>query len=114
MAAPGQVLGSPPILHAPIDHGSNGSNVIVAAVGGKRIRVVAFQFITDAAVTVTWKSGTSGGTVISGLQHHIANGGMAPGGMAAPLFSTLVGEQLNLFLGSAVHVGGSLSYFLSD
>lgn len=98
---------------AKIDASASGDNAIVAAVAGKRIRVIGYTIIAGAAVTAKWRSAT---TDISGGMALAANGGAAPsvsvlspGGMFGVL-QTEPGEALNLNLSDAVAVGGHLVY----
>ncbi len=81
---------------------------IVAAVTGKKIRVIAMHFVATGAVTVTWKSAT---TTICAAQSYAANGvvdvNWAPCGH---LFETVAGEALNIVLGGAVQVSGVINY----
>ena len=85
---------------------SGDANTIVAAVAGKQIRVLSYTLIADAAVTATWKSGT---TAISGAMSLPANGGAAPTCQSGVL-QTATGEALMMTLGGAVGVRGHLTY----
>lgn len=93
-----------------------GDNTIVAAIVGRKIRVVNYTLISAGAVTVTWKSGA---TAISGPMPLAANGGMAPSSSVLTpsgligVFETNVNESLVLNLGGAVAVGGHLTYILA-
>lgn len=98
---------------AKIDASASGDNSIVAAVTGRRIRVVGYTIIASGAVTAKWRSAS---TDISGGMALAANGGAAPavsvispGGLFGVL-QTEPGEALNLNLGAAVSVGGHLTY----
>lgn len=96
-----------------IDASSSGSNTIVAAVAGKKIRVLSYVIIAAGAVTAKWQSAS---TDLTGAMSLAANGGaapsvsvLAPGGVYG-LFETASGEALNLNLGGAVNVSGHLTY----
>lgn len=98
---------------AKIDVSSSGSNTIVSAVTGKKIRVLAYTIIAAGAVTAKWQSAS---TDLSGAMSLAANGGaapsisiLAPGNMIG-LFETAPGEALNLNLGGAVNVAGHMTY----
>ena len=97
------------LQYAAINAASSGNNTLVAAVAGKSIYVVAMEFITAGAVTVEIQSG-AGGTVLSKAQSFPANGGKVlpfnPGGW----FKTASATLLNMSLGGAVQVSGSLVY----
>ena len=99
--------------YAKIDISASGANQIVAAVTGKKIRVLAYTIIAAGAVTAKWQTNS---TDLSGAMSLAANGGaapsvsvLAPGGVYG-LFETAPGEALNLNLGGAVNVSGHLTY----
>lgn len=103
---------------AAIAASASGDNTIVAAVSGKRIKVVAFHLSFSAPVNAKWKSGA--GTDLSGLYY----GGTATSsiGEAAPMlaakqqahFETERGEALVLNLSGAVPVGGHVLYEIGE
>lgn len=96
------------IKNAAFDVSTLGDNEIVAAVSGKRIRVLQWGLAAGGDVDVKWKSGSS--TSISGTRpltkYASAGGSPSPWGR----FKTGVGEALNLNLTAAVPVGGELAY----
>lgn len=97
------------IKYAVIDHATSGDNTLVAAVTGKKIRVLSYTLVAAAAVTVRFESGASG-TALTGQMSLAANGGVScafnPGGW----FETAAGQLLNLELSAAQSVDGHLSY----
>jgi hypothetical protein len=95
---------------ANINASASGNNTIVAAVGGKKIKVLQYKVVVSANVTVTWES--SGGSVLDGPCAFAANGGEAPPYCPVGHFDTLTGEGLVMNLSSAVQVGGHLKYVL--
>jgi len=102
--------GNTPLLpkFAIIQEASSGDNEVVAAVTGKKIRVLAYNFMSNGAVNAKWRSGT---TDISGLSYMDAAGK----GKVAPFnpvgwFETAAGAALNLNLSGAVAVGGECVY----
>jgi uncharacterized protein YgiB involved in biofilm formation len=97
--------------YAVIAASSSGDNAIVAAVTGKRIRVLAYALIANAAVNAKWRSAS---TDVTGLLYLAANGGVAAGFEGMGCFQTAAGEALNLNLSGAVAVGGHLTYVLID
>lgn len=108
-----QAIGALIMKFAAINASASGSNAIVAAVTGKRIRVVSYVIVAAGAVTATWQSAS---TALSGPMSLASSGGasasvgiLAPGG-AYGLFQTEAGEALNLSLGGAVTVAGHLCY----
>ena len=93
-----------------IDAATSGDNEIVAAVTGKKIRVLAFVLVmTGTAVTVRFESG-AGGTALTGQmtpsQGNVIQAAYAPVGH----FETAAGQALNLELGGAQSVDGWLVY----
>ncbi|MCP1832843.1 hypothetical protein [Bradyrhizobium sp. USDA 4545] len=95
---------------AKISVSSSGANTIVAGVAAKKIRVLAWDLMPNAAVNAKWQSHATP-TDLTGL-YYMANQG---NGIARPFnpvgyFETVAGEALDLNLSSAVAVGGSLVY----
>ena len=89
----------------------NGNNTLVAAVTGKKIRVLSMT-LTMSGTTVTWafQSG-AGGTALTGTMGPIAQGQtvvwpFSPVGH----FETAAATLLNLSLSGAQAVAGSLVY----
>lgn len=97
------------IKHASIAASSSGDNTVVAAVAGKRIRVLSYMLVAAGAVTVRFESG-AGGTALSGQMSLAANGGAVANFNQGGWFQTAAGSLLNLELGGAVSVAGHLSY----
>lgn len=90
---------------------SANNNELVAAVPGFIIRVVAYNYVVNAAVNVAFRSGAT--TVIGGLGYWGEQGrGKAVGFCPVGWFQTATGEALNLHLSGAVAVGGELAYVL--
>lgn len=91
-----------------------GANTIVAAVVGKRIRLLNYTIVVGGTVIVTWKSAS---TNLSGPMPMVANDSLSasagesmPVGMV-PLMQTGVNEALVLDLSTAVQVSGHLTYY---
>lgn len=87
---------------------SSGNNTIVAAVTGKKIRVLSYVLVSTTSVTAKFQSGASG-TDLTGAMPLGANGVVS----ASPdqgHFETVAGQLLNLSLGSAVAVSGHITY----
>lgn len=104
--------------HSAISASSSGDNTVVAAVTGKKIKVLNYTMIAATDVSATWKSGAS--TSLSGAMPLTNNSGAAPSAGVStpaglvPLFETAQGEALVLGLSSAVLVAGHLTYVLGD
>lgn len=97
------------VKHAVIDHATSGDNTIVAAVTGKKIRVISLAIVAAGAVSVRFES-AAGGTALTGQMALPANGGFAPPASRWGHFETVAGELLNLELSGAVSVDGWLKY----
>lgn len=91
------------VKYASISTSASGDTTVVAAVTGKRIKVVDYVLTRASAVNMKWRSGT---TDITGLLYN----GAAPGFNPVGHFRTAVGELLAINLSAAVGVGGHLAY----
>ncbi len=101
--------GRPP-LYAVIDAAGNGDNTLVAAVTGKKIRVLAaFLTMTGTAVTIRFESG-AGGTALTGQMTPTQGQTIVLPFNPLGWFETAAGALLNLELGGAQSVDGSLTY----
>ena len=105
--------GSVPLVpkYAVISGASSGDNTVVAAVAGKKIRVLQYTVVTVTAVTVRFESGASG-VALTGVMSFGATGGTASPYVPLGLFETTEGMLLNLELGGAVQTSGHLTYVL--
>lgn len=98
------------VKHAVISASSSGDNTLVAAVTGKKLRVLSYSFVVTGAVTVRFES-AAGGTALTGQMPFAAAGDCwSPGYDPHGHFETVAGELLNLELSGAVAVNGHLSY----
>lgn len=87
---------------------SSGDTTLVAAVAGKRIRVISYTLVVSAAANARFESGT-GGTALTGQMALPANGGIAASENPSGHFQTAAGALLNLEL-STGSAAGHLSY----
>jgi hypothetical protein len=94
---------------AAISAAGSGNNTLVAAVTGKKIRVIAMAVIATGAVNAKLQSG-AGGTDITGLFYLAANGGFVLPYNPVGWCETAAAALLNLNLSGAVAVGGCLVY----
>jgi hypothetical protein len=99
--------------YAVISGASSGDNTVVAAVTGKKIRVLSFFLVAAGAVTVRFESGASG-TALTGVMSLAANGGLSCPLNELGYFETAAGVLLNLELGGVVQVSGHLTYIEVD
>lgn len=91
-----------------IDCSSSGDNEIVAAVSGKKIRVLSWDVSPSDVVNFKWRTAS---TDITGL-YYAANAGNGVSKPYSPVgyFETVADEALNLNLSAAEAVGGSVVY----
>jgi len=94
------------IRFAPIDISAAGDTTLVAPVTGRKIRVLALALVPDAAVAVTFKSGSSKITGPVRLVDNLILAAEVPWGC----FECSSGQPLVLNLSAAVQVSGWLSY----
>jgi hypothetical protein len=92
---------------AAISASASGLTSVVAAVTGKRIRVLNYVFMAGAAGTVTFR-GLAG--PLTGAFPVVANSGAAANAGPHGLFQTAVGEALSLDLSAAFAVAGHITY----
>lgn len=95
--------------YAIIDAALSGNNTIVAAVTGKKIRVLAYVLVASAAVTARFESAADG-TALTGQMQVGANGIVPSGYNPLGHFETVAGELLNLELSGAISVDGHVTY----
>ena len=94
---------------ATITASASGATQIVAAVGGKRIRVLRMSLMANGTVNVKWQSHVTP-TDLTGLYYLVANTGWVEGYCPVGVFQTVSGEALDINLSANVAVGGSLVY----
>ena len=90
-----------------IDAATSGDNTIIAAVAGKKIRVLQYTLVCVAATDITWKSGA---TARSGVMSIASNSGISTPYSSDGLLETAVGEALNLNLSAANQTSGTIVY----
>jgi hypothetical protein len=97
-------------VFASLSVASNGNNTVVAAAGASnKIRVHQAFLVATSAVTVQWQSGASG-TNLTGAASLAANSGYVLPFSPIGWFETAANTLLNLSLGGAVQVSGSIVY----
>lgn len=94
---------------AVIDAATLGDNTLVAAVTGKKIRVLALFVVSAGTTTARFESG-AGGTALTGQMTLAVNTGFVLPFNPLGWFETAAGSLLNLELSAAVSVDGSLTY----
>ncbi len=101
------------IKYAAIDVATSGNNTLVAAVAGKKIRILAVILIAAGTVIARFESAADG-TAMSGQMNLGITSGFCLPYSEAGWGETIVGELLNLELGGAISVDGMLVYRLID
>jgi hypothetical protein len=93
---------------ASISSSATGDNTIVAAVSGKKLRVLKYTIVASGLIAAKFRS--SSGTDLTGPMTLGANSGV--GGAFCPVghFETIAGDALVLNLSAAVSVAGHLTY----
>lgn len=94
---------------AVINVAGSGDNTLIAAVVGKKIRVIGGLLIAAGAVSVRFESAAAG-TALTGIMPLIANVGFQIPHIPVGNFETAVNTLLNLELSAAESVDGWLVY----
>ena len=97
------------VKYAVVDDASSGNNTIVAAVTGKKIRVLSLMVIAAGTVTTRFESG-AGGTALTGQVQLTGQTGYQLAYSPVGWFETAAGALLNLELSAAISVDGLLVY----
>ena len=97
-----------PLKFANVDESAAASTAIIAAVTGKKIRILGLVLVAAGAVDVTIED-EDGGNLI-GLMSLAANGSVVLPVSGVGYQETPAGKALHLLLGGAVQVGGSIDY----
>lgn len=101
--------------YAPVNVNTATTHAVVAAVPGRRIRLLGYVLVAAGSVTVQWASGSTARTgAMSLIDGHPLTA--PPGGDTIdpiPYLQTEPGEALNLVLGGAVQVSGHVVYDLA-
>lgn len=92
-----------------ISTASTGDQQVVAAVTGKKIRVLSYTIVSTSANAVKFRSASTDKT---GAMALAANGGVSTSYSPVGHFETVAGEALNINLGSAAQISGHLTYCL--
>lgn len=98
------------VKRAVIDAATSGDNTLVAAVTGKKIRVLSCILVmTGTAITIRFESGASG-TALTGQMQPTQGGGFVLPFNPVGWFETAASTLLNLELGGAQSADGVLVY----
>jgi len=91
---------------------TSGDNVLVAAVGGKKLRVISMFLVAAGTVTVYFVDGANAavaGDATTGIAL-VANSGFSLPFNPVGWFESASGQSLDINLNGAVGVAGSLTY----
>jgi hypothetical protein len=95
--------------YALIDTASAGNTTLVAAVAGRKIRVLSFFLVSAGTVIAAFQSG-AGGTALTGAMPLVASSVVPVSYNPLGWFETAVATLLNLNLSAAVGVRGALVF----
>jgi hypothetical protein len=98
-----------PVKYAVVN--TNATAVLIAAVTGKKIRVLSYLLQPISTVTVTLRNSVTTATLITGAMTY-TTGANPIQAEFSPVghFETIVSEGLSLLLGSGVQVSGHIAY----
>jgi len=102
-----------PVKRAAFGGATSGDNTLVAAVAGRRIRVVSFFGLATGAVAVYFTSGAGGAVIWGDATNKIAlaaNGGFVLPRNTDGWFQTAPGAALVVNLSGAVAFSGGVTY----
>jgi hypothetical protein len=88
--------------------GATGSGDLIPLVSSKKIRVLAYALVFNAASTAKFQSG--GSTDLSGAMPFGDKGGICAPFNPVGWFESVAGEKLNLVLGTSVAWAGHITY----
>lgn len=99
------------IKTAVINATASGDTQVVAAVAGKKIRLLAYAFVSDTAVTVKFRDNSATPVDLTGPMAVAANGGVSyAGGFDSWVGETAAGQALMINLSANANVGGHITY----
>lgn len=102
------------VQRAAVAAASSGDNTLVAAVAGKRIRVLALVLVASGGANSVRLESAAGGTALSGVMDLVSDGQLVLPYNAAGWCETVAAELLNLELSAATAVAGLLLYALVE
>ena len=101
------------VKRAAIAVSSSGNNTLVAAVTGKKIRVLSLYLTAAGSVNVKFQDG-AGGTDLTGLAYLVVNTGFVLPYNPHGWFQTSDTTLLNANLSAAIAVGGAMTYIEAE
>lgn len=94
----------------PINVNSSGDNIVVPAVVGKSVRVMAMKLIPAGAVNVQVCSGTGTSKVLDGLEALTTSEVYSREFNPMGWYQTVLGDGLNINLSGGIQIGGVVVY----
>ena len=113
-ASPIRVLDEATARFAAFDVSAAGSNIVIAGVMQRRIKVVQMLLMASDDVDVDVRD-WPGGTILVGTLSLAADGNgfvLPPAPPGQPWFQTETGDGLDIFLSAAVQCGGCIVYYV--
>jgi hypothetical protein len=101
------------VLYAAISANVDGNNTLVAAVAGKRIRVLSLALVASGGVNTAQLQTAAGGIALTGVMDLASDGQVILPYNDAGWCECGTGELLNLALTEANVVAGMLTYVLA-
>jgi hypothetical protein len=98
------------MTEASLNFNAAGDNMVVAAVGGQKVRVHRLFLVCNGAVNIQIFDGASPTTPLTGVMNFLANGALVLDFSGEPWFPTSTGNGFNINLSSGVQVSGRLYY----
>jgi hypothetical protein len=98
------------VQYAAVAAAAAGDNTLVAAVTGKRIRVLALALVASGGANSARLESAAGGTALTGVMDIGDNGQLVLPYNPAGWCQTVAAELLNLELSAATAVAGALAY----
>lgn len=101
----------PEIKFARVNATADGDNAVIAAVAGKRIRVIGYALTNKTTAGTVALQDTAGTPVVHAELNFALNGPVAyDGGLSAPAFETAVGTGVGISNGTGVDTLGHITY----
>jgi hypothetical protein len=97
-------------IYAAVDVAAAGDNTLVAAVAGKRIRVLALHLTASGGANTIRLESAASGTALTGQMDLAADGQLNLPYNPAGWCQTVAAELLNLELSAATSVDGAITY----
>ena len=89
---------------------SGTNNTLVAAIATRKIRVLAYNMISQVGVNAQFQSGTGASNLLTGVYFISSNGGLVAPYCPVGWFESSGNSLLNLKLSAAQSIGGCMTY----